>query len=523
MSLRFICGALCLAALYLLTACGSNATPVALSNSAPTSVPTRALPTNAPATLPAQNTQAPATAPALAPTEMSAPSNPTPLLPPTEMPAPTQNAARVPSAYFGANTNGEVITNDQIRALAILGGVQMVRTSVTWKQVEGTAGKYNWSWPDKGFKTLSDNHLEPYVLILENADWAATTKCGPVQDLLAYDKFLRALAARYPNVKYWGLYNEPDNAHGVETSSGGCFGGDDIDGNGKPDYQDYATQLQIAWRAIHEANPQAKLVMGAVAFDNFDEASAPQGYPGGGKGGIFNARFLDQLFAYMQANPPPPGEKYFDALAFNFYGIYGPYWETQTQGKGITAKANVLNALLQKYGLEADLMVSETGEDSTLSGNQAQSAYVTETFVRGLSSRIAHMNWWTFQDFSDSAPPPTNTWKYGLIDQNAAPKPAYAAYQTASKFLRDAEFMQPLQVDGGEGYLFNNAGAGIAIVWSLSDAPVSLSFSANTLQLTDMFGVTRTVSDGSADDKDSAPGRIAISIDQNPVYVQAIQ
>lgn len=358
---------------------------------------------------------------------------------------------------------------------------------------------------------------------MDNTDWGATTKCGPVKDLLAYDKFLRALVARYPKVKYWALYNEPDESQGVEKSTGGCFGGNDIDGNGKPDYEDFANQLQIAWRAIHSVNPEAKLVAGAFAFDNFDEATAPQGYPGGGKGGIFNARFLDQLFGYMQANPPPPGEKYFDLLGFNFYQLYGPYWESHYEGKGLTAKANALYGLLQKYGLQAELLVSETGIDTLRYGDAAQSSFLTKTFVRGLSSRIAHVIWWTFQDFADSAPPPSNTWKYGLIDQNASPKPSYAAYQTAAKLLRDAQFVQPLQVDGGEGYLFNKGGGGVAVVWSLTDSPISLAFSANTLQVTDMYGAVVTVTDGSKEDRDSAVGRIAIEIGANPVYVQAVQ
>jgi hypothetical protein len=344
-----------------------------------------------------------------------------------------------------------------------------------------------------------------------------------VSDLLAYDRFLRALAARYPNVKYWGLYNEPDNAHGEAHSTGGCFGGEDLDGNGKPDYADFAAQLQIAWRAIHAGNPNAKLVVGAIAHDNFDEATAPPGYPGAGKGGIFNARFLDNLFGYMQANPPPPGEKYFDYLGFNYYNIYASYWESHYAGKGVSAKADALNKKLAQYGLSAPLFVSETGDDSVAIGDAAQSAFLVKTFARGTGSNIAHMVWWTFQDFPDSAPPPSNTWKYGLIDQNVSPKPSYNAFQTAVRMLADAKYVQPLSVPGGEGYLYDKGGAGVAVVWSSSENPISLAFAGNVLNVTDMYGTVVTVSDGSAQDGDAAPGRIALQLDQNPVYVQTAQ
>lgn len=509
---HFLYSTISIAAASMFVACAAPSTPVPPSNpTAPAQNTTRAA-TNAPTTQPTQTA-----APTTTPTD-HAPTQP----PPTS--APTQ-AAPVPASpsYFGISTNGEVISKDDVRAYAVLSGAQMVRTSVAWQQNETTPGKYNWDWPDYAFPKLTENNFEPLVLIMENAQWGASTKCGPVTDLLAYEKYLRTLAARYPQVKYWALYNEPDNAHGVETSTGGCFGGGDIDGNGKPDYQDFANQLRLARRALRAANPNAQLVIGAVAFDNFDPATAPPGYPGGGKGGIFNSQFLDQLFGYMQANPLSPGEKYFDVLAFNYYGIYGPYWETRAQGKGVTAKANALYELLNKYGLEAGLLVSETGEDSVLVGDPAQSAFLVKTFVRGLSSHIAHMIWWTFQDFPDSAPPPSNTWKYGLIDQNVSPKPAFTAYQTMTKLLGDAKFMQALTVEGGEGYLFDKNGAGVAVAWSASEVPVSIPFSANELQVTDMFGAAQSVTDGSAQDRDPVAARIAVQIGQDPLYIQAMR
>ena len=513
----------------LIVACSPPSTSVVLSQ--PTTIGTAIVPTNVPTSVPVSTQANAASATAgpivtsvassavptqVVPTDTSAPS----ASPPTTALAPPQATL---ADYFGISTNGEVIFDDRVRPLAILSGAQLVRTSVTWQQVEPTPGKYDWSYPDKAFQILTDNNLEPFVLIMDNSNWGATTKCGPVSDLLAYDRFLRALAARYPKVKYWGLYNEPDNAHGVEHSTGGCFGGDDIDGNGKPDSEDFAKQLQIAWRAIHAGNPDAKLVVGAIAHDNFDKATVPPGYPGAGEGGIFNARFLDNVFGYMQANPPPPGEKYFDLLGFNFYNIYAPYWETQTGGKGVSAKADALNKKMAQYGLAAPLFVSETGDDSVTIGDAAQSAFLVKTFVRGTSSNIAHMVWWTFQDFPDSAPPPSNTWKYGLIDQNLSPKPAYNAFHTVVRMLSNAKYVQPLSVPGGEGYLFEQGGAGMAVVWSFSESPVTLSFSGNVLNVTDMYGVGRTVADGSEQDKDFAPGRIAVELDQNPVYVQTAQ
>lgn len=444
-------------------------------------------------------------------------------VPPTALPAPVEptvapTAFTVPDDFFGVNTNGEILFNDQARALAILGGVQMVRESVEWDAVERTQGEYTWNSLDSMFKTLLSNNLAPLVMILNNPKWVATSPCGPVDDLVSFDKFVRTLVARYPKVRYWALYNEPDNT----GPGGGCFGGQDLNNNGKPDYQDYAAQLQIAWRAIHQTNPNAFLITGAVAFDNFDQPSAPPGYPGGGKGGSFNYHFLEQLFGYIKANPLPDGAKYFDMLAFNFYGIYGPYWEKQAGGIGVGAKAHMLHTLMNNAGLAAPLVVSETGANSKTVGDQAQSEFAVKTLTRCLANGVAHAVWWTFQDVEDDKPPPVNTWKFGLIAQDLKPKPSYTAYQTLTRQLTGAAFNGPLQVEGGEGYLFAQDQTNKAVVWSASDQPITIAFSGKALQMTDMFGAGQVVKDNSDQDQDKADGRIALQIGSAPVYIQLV-
>ena len=76
-----------------------------------------------------------------------------------------------------------------------------------------------------------------------------------MNDLLGFEDFIRTLAARYPQVRYWSLGNEPDNAGSADHPETVCFGGNDVNGNGKPDVEDYAEErLHIAWHAIHRAN-----------------------------------------------------------------------------------------------------------------------------------------------------------------------------------------------------------------------------------------------------------------------------
>jgi hypothetical protein len=145
-----------------------------------------------------------------------------------------------------------------------------------------------------------------------------------------------------------------------------------------------------------------------------------------------------------------------------------------------------------------------------------------KTYVRGLASQLRAMVWWTFRDHPDSNPPPSNTWKYGLIDQGKTPKPAYGAFQTASRELTGTRFVQSLEVQGGEGYLFAHESGGKAVVWSSSDAPVSIAFTASRLLVVNMYGAKRELVDGDPQDNDAAVGRIGIGVDRNPVYIQVI-
>ena len=117
------------------------------------------------------------------------------VVPPTAVPA--APSAPASADFFGVSTYGEVIHNEELRALAILGGVQMVRTSVNWNNVEKTKGEDKWGGVDSTLGPLLDNNLTPLVLVLNNAEWAANSPCGPVNDLPAFEQFVRELAARY--------------------------------------------------------------------------------------------------------------------------------------------------------------------------------------------------------------------------------------------------------------------------------------------------------------------------------------
>lgn len=450
------------------------------------------------------------------------------------------------AAIFGMDEGGVLSESQEARDLTVAAGVRWVRAEVSWRAVEPSPGTYDFSTTDTGLHNLINSGLSPIAYVSHNPDWAANTACGPVDTtdpakVQAFADFMGALAARYPEVKIWALYNEVDN-----TSEGGagCFGSltkGGINKNGVPDYKEYAILLNAAWKAVHAALPNSdvRLAVGALASDNFNKATAPPGYPGGGLGGIFNAKFPADLFKYMAKNVPTDGSQYMDAVLFNYYDIYGRYWETIAKGHGIQAKANALRDLMKQSKIPVkDLFVSETGMDSAPNsvGRNGQASCLEIILVRGVAADLQAIVWWTFKDMPDNVPP---AWKYGVVDENLQPKPAYTTLQTLTGELNGFNLERTVSGKPGfadiEAYRFSNGVTTKYVVWSSLYKSTSYkpechwprvkrmaTFKAKNLRVVDYQGNATTIADNSTPDKDKTKGNIAIVLKGTPKIVEPL-
>jgi hypothetical protein len=446
------------------------------------------------------------------------------------------------AAIFGIDDGGVISSGDTTRALAAATGAYWERISVNWRSLEPTQGTYDFTSTDASLTPLLNAGFSLIVYLAENPSWAANTSCGPVypDKVASFANMLGALAARYPAVKIWAAYNEVDFGDSDWTkNTGGCFGLDDVNGNGVPDYQDYAVMLAAGWKAVHDASPSALFASGAVAYDNFNGATAPKGYPGGGSGGLFNSKFLPNLFTYMKNNLLPNDQKYMDMLLFNYYDIYGPYWQQKVGGIGILAKAKVLRKLMSKNGVPVvPLFVTESGVSSSRYGVglNGQARCMTITMVRGAAAKLNGVIWWTFKDFADNSEHPD--WKYGIVDQNLQPKLSYTALQTMANELDGVTFKKNMtnttNFSGVEAYSFVGNGMNKFVVWGIgikpSDSTIPecawsrakklATFKAKNLRVVTYLGAVKTIQDNSKKDKDPRVGYMAIKVGNNPLIVQ---
>ncbi len=452
-------------------------------------------------------------------------------------------APKKTAALFGLDDGGVLYSSETTRNLASETGIKWVRSSAEWDKIEAIRGTYDFTGLDNVLNPLIEKGFTPIVYVGENPSWAATTHCGPIDTrdaslVQSFRNVLAALAARYPKVKVWALYNEVDYDGSPGQHNAGCFGSRSVGGvnnNGIRDVDEYAVLLATAWKAVHTANPTALVGTGALAFDNFNTATAPSDYPGKGAGGSFNYNFIDQLAASMKNNPRPAGEKFTDLLLFNYYDLYGTYyWTKKAGGAGVQAKASVIRQKLSQAGIKGvKLFVGETGSASYNDGVDGQARCMTLNMVRGAAAKLKGIIWWTFRDFDDRQP----TWKYGIVDINLQRKQAFYALKALAGELNNYKYKgtHSGQADFKdiEAYRFFGQGITKYVIVSSSIADQSkesncswlrnervAKFSATKLRVVTHLGKAKNVRDNTKKDLDPAVGRIAIKVGTDPKIVQ---
>jgi hypothetical protein len=316
-----------------------------------------------------------------------------------------------------------------------------------------------------------------------------------------------ALAARYGkapyNAHHWEFWNEPDSTSTGEIKyNWGTYGAR------------YAAMLKAVRPAMKAADPEARLVLGGVAYDNFQES-----------GGPFYRRFVDDV---LDAG----GGQYLDALNFHYY-VQNVHWCSFTE------KLDELRGKLKAHNVNIPIISTETGFTSDTkfgSNNDMQSLYVAQAYAQTAGEGMLSTTWFRAKD----APSDNPAWgifqKSGLLDESGAPKPSHQAYRSAVAQIGQRPASRRLGVNDGvagdmRGYEFaadaTHAGPlWVVWAWDLSTnaegcgtAPAPRDYiipgrlAPNFKRALDMYGqpiTTRTRGDGG----------IALSLDAKPVYLE---
>jgi len=138
-------------------------------------------------------------------------------------------------------------------------GINYFRISFGWDAIEGEKDKYDWLFWDDFVKTGVEKYnitMVPYVCY--TPQWVSREPQDtmlywnkPAVDFEEWGQFMYDLVTRYkPWLKTWELWNEPDIPIYWDTQ----------------DVADFARFVKIGADAVRRADPEAKVVLGGIAY-----------------------------------------------------------------------------------------------------------------------------------------------------------------------------------------------------------------------------------------------------------------
>ena len=423
------------------------------------------------------------------------------------LPLMSKNLWAYPSAPYGVQIYG---INRSLALQIAQMGARWVRIPLEWCWIEPTnttPDQYQWQRGyEAGLAQLAARNVKVILTVSENPSWAATYRNGPIDKvpLTELAEFVVAAVKRYGappyNVKYWEFYNEPDNGSEYWAEQGSAWFGT------QP--QRYVDLLQAVYQPIKQADPEAQVVFGGLAYDWFTDAENP---------GPFVRDFLDQVLSRGGGN-------WFDVMNFHYYLTFRSNWEAY--GPDIIGKTNYLRSKLASYGLNKPLICTEAGfwsddRHDPHGNHELQSRYVPQLFVRSQAADLGLTIWFMLVDYA-----PGTVWEVGLFNLEMQPKPAYQAYVTLTRQLSPARYVRALgpaetgsdQVEAYE-YTTQTGSSRIVVAWRETDGPggLPMSLAGSQAVVVDKYGAKTTIYDR---DDGRTDGKVTVTVTASPVYIR---
>lgn len=302
--------------------------------------------------------------------------------------------------------------DDRTLARAREAGFDAIVQLFSWREIEPTRGQFHWQVPDEIVHAAEHYGLDLVIRLDHHPAWASAaplTLNAPPDDPEQYARFASAVARRYRGrVLGYIIWNEPNLAHEW--------------GGHPPDPAGYVALLKLAYQAIKEADPQARVVSAGLAPTNQQDAVA-----------------LDDRL-YLQAMYEAGARGYFDVLGAHPYGFGHPPDDPRGAHEGLNmARLEELREIMVRYG-DAEKPVWATEMGWRVGGDEGagqpgvtleqQASYLVSAF------ELARVRWpwlelmaiWNLGGEREGA------WAdYSLLNPDGSPRLAYQALARMSK------------------------------------------------------------------------------------------
>ena len=141
--------------------------------------------------------------------------------------------------------------DDRLDTLDAL-GVDLVRVTLSWRAIEQHRGERSWAWPDALLPELRARGIAPLVTLYGTPGWANGGRSVNVAPTRGADfaAFAAAAARRYPFVRLWAIWNEPNQRRWLSPPSPALY---------------TVRLLNPAYAAIKRVSPRSQVAGGVTA------------------------------------------------------------------------------------------------------------------------------------------------------------------------------------------------------------------------------------------------------------------
>src|SRR5262245_41991104 len=280
-------------------------------------------------------------------------------------------------------------------------GVKLVRLNVKWNEVEPRPGVYDWSRYDPVIDGLKAHGIEAMLTLYSTPPWAnrgRPVNWAPTSGR-TFAAFARKAALRYPWVKRWLIWNEPNQRRWFQPTDPAVY---------------VQRLLNPAYDPTHKARPGA-LVGGGVTA------------PRAATGGMSPVSWINGMAA---------AGAHLDAYAHNPYSLN----RTETPLDGgcnhcdtltMATVERLIGLLGRTFGPRTRIWLTEFGyqtnpPDRYLGVSRAKQAlYVGEAALRAYEApRVDMLIQYLIQD-----EPELDRWQSGVLTAQGHMKPSYGALQ----------------------------------------------------------------------------------------------
>ena len=402
-----------------------------------------------------------------------------------------------PTSPFGINTALRPGAPDLEARLRLMqeAGIKWGRQDFTWRQIEREPGSYDW----KAYDNLVEACRAHGLILFGNLAYAPSFH-DPLtaEGVKAYCAFAQAAVKRYQGkIDYWQIWNEPN---------GGFW-------KGTP--QQYALLLAAAGRAIHEANPEARVLGLNMAFCDVRWAET-----------ILKAVPYDclDIACFHPYGPPSAPEERFDWWELD---QYVKSWHKEDLDAdyplirmSFPEQTQELVKVMARFGNPKPLWITEICWNTHVhpygTSELRQADLLVRFHVLALASgRIEKVFWWTLKDGGDRQFDQADM--VGLVRADLSPKYSYYAFAWMTRMLEGKKLSRN-DCSGPDAYAvtFGEDGSeeDMMVAWSTKPYAYIRVNNARGLTIYDIFGTRRFVPYDPVRTKN-----LSVPLGESPIYI----